>query len=1019
VKRLFCVAAWLVLTVAARAENPTVRVHEETTIEIDGATAVYAIDPNIADVVLLRTGVVQITGRSAGTTQLIAVTSTATHSFLIMVRQSGTIAASPRNANGGTLAHEEARYVSSPRQFQNTFDVFLHDDERRSQFHLVNTHYFGQTFGRVSNPIPSAFYRVTTPRREITLLDDFVDVSPLTVMNTQVRGLHWREGLAAGRAPAFEFHAGYAASSLYEDVFLPSDRRWIAGAGYTFTRRGVAWTPSVYGFFSEPRSTSARRGAVLSLMGAWGNGETFDARAELAASRGIGGSADFRYETNRDRAHGRAVFKPDDFPTLGLADLRGTHVSADWTRRATGRLTLDTFGTFDRFRIGTARQSSGSLNLDGRYALSRYVALTGGVDTTDIRVSNSAGIRTISVPLGVLFDTAKFSAAATYRTIENSAASRRGDALRLSFRAGGQMFQMSAWGERQRQAPTLSLIFRDEPGLELTLLRLGISVRTPEDIARVLRDNAVLVNLGFIDGVTVNLAPKRVQSGVDLAFISPFDRRDQLRLHAIYDREEGIRTVRDAAIATLTFSHRIAATSEVYGSYTRWRTRALPLDDSGSSVEAGVRTNIEGLPQLLRRRIAITGFVFVDPEMRGTLDGNAIPLPAATVMLDGKQTVQTDGSGAYKFSGLEPGPHRVSVQLPKGRPAFFTTPSHREVDGNTRVDFGLVWTPARLSGRVVSDVNLGVPGVVVSIGPRLRATTDMNGAFSADTPPGPYRVELSPESLPPGYTITGSGERDVQLAADQPQQIAFEARALRSVGGTAAPGNDVTIAPLGRHTTADASGNYLFRSLPSGTFTITASGRSSSVTLPAEPTSLHDVDLGAAPVVAATAKPAAPSRRAEVPAADAYRVQVGAYRVAENADAARRELERLGLPPLIERNGALQIVSAGPFATREEAERAAMRLTDAGVENYLFGEAAGAVPLRDAPGYVVQVGAFREPVNARHLTSQLQRLGQQSFTVPSGGLTLVRTGPFRSRHAASAASERLRKAGFDALVLPR
>ena len=32
---------------------------------------------------------------------------------------------------------------------------------------------------------------------------------------------------------------------------------------------------------------------------------------------------------------------------------------------------------------------------------------------------------------------------------------------------------------------------------ELALLRLGISVRTPEDVARALRDNAALIDLGF------------------------------------------------------------------------------------------------------------------------------------------------------------------------------------------------------------------------------------------------------------------------------------------------------------------------------------------------------------------------------------------------------------------------------------------------------------------------------------------------------------------------------------------
>jgi cell division septation protein DedD len=985
-------AALLVSFSAFAAE--TVQVGETTTIEVPGATAAYAIDTTLVDVTLGTNGVVQLTGRSAGSTQLIAITPSGTRSFLITIGASAS-AAAPQRPPSGTFSHESARYVSQPKQIENTFDVFLQDGERRSQFHLMNVHYLGETFARSHDVIPSAFYRITTPRREVTLLDDFVDVSPLTVTSTQLRGIHWKES-------GLEVHAGYTASTLFEDLFLPSDRRWVAGAGYSVRRGGIVCTPSVYGFFSEPRNSSARRGVVASLAAERGNGETYDVRGELAVANAIGASAEFRYETPHDRATGRFVFKPDDFPTLGLADLRGTHATTEWTHRASERLTFDSYGTYDRFRIGTLRQTSAALNADFRYALWRYVALTSGVDATDLRVTATEAIRTISFPLGVLFDAPHFGAAATYRMIDNSAASRRGDALRLSLRASTHNVNVTAWGERQRVAPTLSLIFRDEPGLELALLRLGISVHTPEDVARALRDNAVLVNLGFIQGVTVDLAPKRSLAGIDATWLLG---ANTLRLHGIYDREEGVREVRDGAIATASLAHRFNATSEAYAAYTRYRSNG----QSGSAVEAGVRTNVETLPQLLRRKVTISGFVLVDPD--GT------PLPDAVVTLDSTRTAHTDARGAYTFAGVEPGAHRVAAQLPH-KPAFFTTPSRVETAGNARVDFHLVWTPARISGRVVSDVSLGVPGVTVTLGPQLRATTDMNGAYAINAPAGDYHVAVATETLPPGYTIAGASERDVKLVADQPQQLDFEVHALRSIAGTAAPNTEVTIAPLGRRVIADAQGRYVFRSLPAGTFTIAANGATQTVTLPAEPTTLHLEWSDRRPRLSSNEQTTGEDARRSTAAA-AYRVQVGAYRVPQNADDARAEVERLGMHAMVEQSGALQVVSAGPFATRDEAERAATKLTDAGVENYLFGDAAAAAPLRESPAYVVQVGAFREPANARQLTGALRRRGEKPFTVTSGDLTLVRTGPFHSRQAATAASERLRKAGFDALIVPR
>jgi DedD protein len=63
-----------------------------------------------------------------------------------------------------------------------------------------------------------------------------------------------------------------------------------------------------------------------------------------------------------------------------------------------------------------------------------------------------------------------------------------------------------------------------------------------------------------------------------------------------------------------------------------------------------------------------------------------------------------------------------------------------------------------------------------------------------------------------------------------------------------------------------------------------------------------------------------------------FRVQAGAYRVAENVTIARHQLERLGYRANVTMSGTLQLVSAGPFASRSEADRAATRMTKSGLE---------------------------------------------------------------------------------------
>jgi cell division protein FtsN len=205
--------------------------------------------------------------------------------------------------------------------------------------------------------------------------------------------------------------------------------------------------------------------------------------------------------------------------------------------------------------------------------------------------------------------------------------------------------------------------------------------------------------------------------------------------------------------------------------------------------------------------------------------------------------------------------------------------------------------------------------------------------------------------------------------------------------------------------------------MPSGTFTITAGAGnrtiSRTVTLPAAPTMMRDVVLGATtPAVQSTA----------VQQHGAFRVAVGAFRLPENAAAARRKIERLGGHAEIMRNGSLDLVTVGPFASREAAKGEAARLRAANVEAVVVADRVtppAAAPRVSNGPHVVQAGAFREERNARQLLGRLERNGEKPFTVATHSLTLVYLGPFETREEAAAASERLRREGFDGFVTRR
>ena len=591
---------------------------------------------------------------------------------------------------------------------------------------------------------------------------------------------------------------------MYEDLFLPADRRWIASAGYGIDRGRFRIIPSAYAFLSEPRGTAARRGAVASLATEYRDGEALFARGEVGSAEEWRGRARCAIRRSGINCGVALFYKPNDFPTLGLSDLPGVHGEIDWSRRATKRLTSTRTRPTTAPKIAAFDQTVGVANVAVRYAVTPHLSVLTGADSSVVRSGTNASIRTIGIPAGVSYDAQRFGAAASYRLLDNSQTSRRGDTLRLSGRAGSGGFTVNAWVERQRRAPSLDLIFHDTPGLELALLRLGITVRTPEDLARVLRDNAALINLGYIDGVTVNLTPRRVQSGIDAAFNSA-DTRNQLRLHAVVDRSEGVASTQQSILATLSYTRRLMASTDIYASYSRWRTSFASRSIDGSSVEAGVRHRFDGLPQFLQRSGTIEGIVFLDPQQRGVVNDTTTPLDGILVMLDDARSTRTEKNGAYAFRDVPPGRHRVAAKLGASKPAYFTTPSTAELSASGHADFGLVWSPARIIGRVASDANLGIAGAVIDArttkGADMSATTDSEGAFVLAGPAGEYTIDLAAESLPAGYTIKGTSTRVVNAPADQPKEVAFEVQALRSVAGTikAAGGGSHRAARIDRH----------------------------------------------------------------------------------------------------------------------------------------------------------------------------------------------------------------------------
>ena len=129
------------------------------------------------------------------------------------------------------------------------------------------------------------------------------------------------------------------------------------------------------------------------------------------------------------------------------------------------------------------------------------------------------------------------------------------------------------------------------------------------------------------------------------------------------------------------------------------------------------------------------------------------------------------------------------------------------------------------------------PGFTISL-------KDANGTLVSNLAAGDYTITMTTETVPPGYITYGEIAKTLVAKADDPMRIAFDVRAIRSISGRTNRGvTEVRLEPLGRVAKTDADGNFVFRSLPAGTFTLVAKDSKATVTLPATPLTLTNVTL--------------------------------------------------------------------------------------------------------------------------------------------------------------------------------
>ncbi|HEX2062748.1 MAG TPA: SPOR domain-containing protein, partial [Thermoanaerobaculia bacterium] len=826
---------------------------------------------------------------------------------VIVTANAGPLSAAKAQESRSDRGTAEVRYSSATRELQNSVSVTRESKTMTTEASVRVVHHAEQPAGdRARTSIPSASLRFFTRKRELTLLDREVDHSPLTLAHTPVRGIHYLD-------ERWRLHAGYTAYATYQSFLVPLERQLVFGGGYAIRAgRHARVVPGAFVYDG--------RGTVLSMLYDYDDGERLAARGEVGYSGGFGIAAQLGYVTARDQARADVRYRGDDFAVPSVAQPRGLLADTAWTHQYGLGSTFA--AAFQATNVAGTRAVAASA--DAEHRLSDRYALTGGAT-----YGSFDGRRSVTVPAGIRLDSSRGSLAALYR-YARSDENRGGHGFRIAARTSVGRMHLSAYADRQQLAPTLDVIFGEHPELALALGELGIVATTPGDVARALREHAELIELGYIEGVTIDFAPSRLQLGAELTFLGSTAARHQLRARFVRSVVERVASRRTSILASLAYSRRLTAATDLYASYTWWRTVTAGEEPHDTPfLEIGLRQRFDGLPSLPGFGGTISGEVFVDENLDGVDDGTPV---VAEVVLDGARTQRTGEDGTFTFANVPRGAHRITARVPDHPDAYFTTPSRVEVETGDRVAFGVAFTPARLQGRVVSDAGDGIGGVRVLLSrgtTQLAATTGSDGAYAIAAPPGEWQVSLVGGSVPSGYAIAGTDARTVRLERATPVERNYELRAHRTVTGTgAAPLAELEVRPSGKRVRADEQGRFSIRSLPAGEVTIVVNGVAHRLTLSTKP---ETKQLDLAPAVAA-----AESVRTQVHGErrDAMRwvVAIGAFRVHANAVATVARAREQGVEARLDDRGSLTVVEAGPYATRAEADVTAARLTRAGIE---------------------------------------------------------------------------------------
>jgi carboxypeptidase family protein len=867
--RLIPLFLLFLITVFAEAQSPlSVGYQKQIQISVAGATAAYSLDSTIAEASATN-GVVEIAGKAPGSTSIVVVTAAGVQSLAVTVPAPPPVLPPgfepPERASSGETGSYEFRYNSDPSQITNSIEMKRTEGKSFTRMQVVNANLFsaGQSTSAVGFPFLA--YQISRPDTDITLVDKNVGNTPLTVDGFIVRGFHLRQG-------PWEFHGGFSSVATFQGLFLATDREYSAGVSRLFKIDDANSLEANAYYFKNPDSQRlvASNGAVGSLAYRLKLSDKGNFLAEWGVSHGLGFASRLTYDDKRNHITGNFRMQSRDFASLAVNNQHGDFADLNASRKLRERLYLGLDLSQSSYNLPTLSQSNFTTSSLLTFKVNRSVSVNGGgaYATFQSKVPAGQRIATVNLPVGVDYSTRHFGSGFQYQRTVNIEGGGGGNDFAVNARASAGRFQVSGMFRHDVQVPTLAAIFSQIPGLQDALDRAGIVASSPEQLADLLRNTAILQLLGFTNAFTVNLAPSRNDLSASLGWISQHPSRRKIDLTWFNSNTQLLQGNNFIlTTATLSYSQRLRSTNDIVGSASLVRTANNGVTTTKPLFSVSLQHRFFSVPGLLLpgRHGIIEGHIFRDDESHGLYSVQSPTVAGVEVRLDENRVTHTDARGYYSFHHVPFGVHRIEAKYQSDEPFFYTTDSPAAADMNSTVDFGINFAKGQIFGYLLNDAGAGISGITIELkNEKLsrRVITGENGKFAfPGLPPGDYSVTTLPDSYPPGYSLADLKAQTVTVEPGKPASAQFSVHALRSIAGRVLAydktslqtvplaGVTVRLKELSLEVKTGPSGAYIFRNLAAGTYTIAIEheGReiTRSVILPAEPANLRDVDLNA------------------------------------------------------------------------------------------------------------------------------------------------------------------------------